>query len=258
MPLVDAHIHLTDREILQYIDSVITTLKAMKIKVCSVCVDNRTSLASIDLLRDATVHNIVSQFVGVHPQCAKNEDVSAFEHLLGAHIQSVDGIGEIGLDRTYTEDEFSPYPKQLQVFETMLRLAEKYSRPISVHSRESLNEILEIISSYNIPAVLIHWFSGNKRQLRICMDRGYYVSYGPPLLYSKDKRVLLGKTHKNKILIETDGPNRYTHCFGNQPALPSSFLASVAKSVGEVLLMPYDETVEMLSSNWSQFTNHKL
>ena len=162
MPLVDAHIHLTDGEILQYIDSIITTLKAMKIKVCSVSVNNRTSLASIDLLRDTTLHNIISQFVGVHPQCANYEDVSAFEHLLGAHIHSVDGIGEIGLDRTYTEDEFSPYPKQLQVFETMLRLAEKYSRPISVHSRESLNEILEIISSYNIQAVLIHWFSGNK------------------------------------------------------------------------------------------------
>lgn len=258
MPLVDAHIHLTDGEILQYINSIITTLKAMKIKVCSVCVDNRTSLASIDLLQDTTLRNFISQFIGVHPQRANYEDVSAFEHLLGANIQSVDGIGEIGLDRTYSEDGFSPYPKQIQVFETMLRLAEKYSRPVSIHSRESLNEILEITSSYNIPAVLMHWFSGNKRQLRICMDRGYYVSYGPPLLYSKDKRVLLGKTHKNKILIETDGPNRYSHCFGNQPALPSSFLASVAKSVSEVLLMPYDVTVEMLSSNWSHFTNHKL
>jgi TatD DNase family protein len=258
MSLADAHIHLTDGEILQYIDSIITTLKAMKIKVCSVCVDNRTSYASIDLLRDPTLRNMVSQFIGIHPQCANYEDVSAFEHLLEAHIQSVDGLGEIGLDRTYTEGEFSPYPKQIKVFESMLRLAEKYSRPISVHSRESLNEILELISSYNIVAVLIHWFSGNKTQLNICMDRGYYVSYGPPLLYSKDKKVLLGKTHKNKILIETDGPNRYTHCFGNQPALPSSFLASVAKSVSEVLLMPYEETVEMLSLNWCRFTNHKM
>lgn len=255
MPLVDAHIHLTDGEFLQYIDSIIATLKAMKIKVCSVCVDNQTSLASIELLRDPGLRNTISQFIGIHPQSANYEDLIAFEHVLETHIQSVDGIGEIGLDRTYAEDEFSPYPKQIQVFESMLRFAEKYSKPISVHSRESLNEILQLISSYNIAAVLIHWFSGNKRQLSMCMDRGYYVSYGPPLLYSEDKKVLLGKTHRNRILIETDGPNRYSHCFGNRPALPSSFLASVAKSVGEVLLMPYDETVEMLSLNWSQFIN---
>jgi hypothetical protein len=33
MSLVDAHIHLTDEEFLQYIGSIITNLKAMKIKV---------------------------------------------------------------------------------------------------------------------------------------------------------------------------------------------------------------------------------
>lgn len=258
MPLVDAHIHLTDEEFLHYIGSIITNLKAMKIKVCSVCVDNQTSLASVDLLRDPLLHNIISQFIGIHPRNANHEDVVAFGQLLETNAQHVDGIGEIGLDRTYTEDGYSPYHKQLEVFESMLQLAEKYHKPISVHSRKSLDEILQLISSYDIAAVLMHWFSGNKKQLNTCMDRGYYVSYGPPLLYSEDKRVMLGKTHKNRILIETDGPNRYSHCFGNHPALPSSFLASVAKSVSEVLVMSYTETLEMLCLNWSQFLNRKF
>jgi TatD DNase family protein len=258
MTLVDAHIHLTDAEFLHSINSVIVTLKAMKIKVCSVCVDNRTSLFSIDLLSDPTLRSSVFVFIGIHPRSADYEDVIEFERILSNHIQSVDGIGEIGLDRSYTENGFSSYRKQTEVFESMLRLAEQYHKPVSVHSRKSIDEILQVISSYNIVAVLMHWFSGNKRQLNACMDRGYYVSYGPPLLYSEDKRALLRKTHRSNILIETDGPNRYSHCFGNYPALPSSFLVSVAKSVSEVLLMPYDETVEMLSLNWSHFISRKL
>jgi TatD DNase family protein len=256
--LVDAHIHLTDAEFSPYIYSVITTLKAMKFRACSVSVDNQTSLASLDLLVDPELHNTVYTFIGIHPRSADHEDVVAFEQILSTHIQSVDGIGEIGLDRSYTENGFSSYHKQKEVFECMLRLAEKYRKPISVHSRKSLDEILQDISSYNIDAVLMHWFSGNKRQLNACMDRGYYVSYGPALLYSEDKKAMVRNTHQGSILIETDGPNRYSHCFGNYPALPSSFLVSVAKSVSEVLLMPYDEIVEMLSLNWSHFIKRKL
>src|SRR5918995_346902 len=170
MSLVDAHIHLTDEEFLHYIGSIVTNLKAMKIKVCSVCVDNQTSLASVDLLRDPLLHNMISQFIGIHPRNANHEDVVAFGQLLETNAQHVDGIGEIGLDRTYTENGYSPYHKQLEVFESMLRLAEKYHKPISVHSRKSLDEILQLISSYDIAAVLMHWFSGNKKQLNICMD----------------------------------------------------------------------------------------
>jgi TatD DNase family protein len=104
----------------------------------------------------------------------------------------------------------------------------------------------------------MHWFSGNKKQLKECMERGYYVSYGPSLLYSGDKKVLLKKTDKTRILTETDGPNKYSHCFGDYPALPSSFLASVVKTVSDVLAMSYEEALEILRINWCQFVNRRL
>ena len=258
LSLVDAHFHLTDESLSDFIDLVLTTIKTMRIKVCSVCVDNQTSLRSISLLSHPDHRNTVAQFVGIHPSFAKHEDVVKFCSMLETNIQSIDGIGEIGLDRTYTLDNYSPYPKQLEVFELMLRLAERHHRPVSVHSRKSLDDIVQLMSTFRIPGVLLHWFSGSKKQLERCLDRGYYISYGPALLYSQDKQVLLKKTDKDKILIETDGPNRYSHCFGNFPALPSSFLASVAKTAAEMLGMSYEEILQMLSTNWCNFVNQKL
>ena len=258
MSLVDAHIHLTDDEFSYCIDPVITTIKAMRIKVCSVCVDNETSRRSVELFSSPAHRNNIAQFIGIHPRHAKSEDIAKFRLLLEANIQSVDGIGEIGLDRAYTLDDYSPYPRQMEVFELMLELAEKYRKPVSIHSRKSLDEILQLISTYNISCVLMHWFSGNKKQLKQCMERGYYVSYGPSLLYSEDKKVLLKKTYKTRILTETDGPNKYSHCFGHYPALPSSFLASVVNAVSEVLSMSFEEALEMLRINWCQFVNRRL
>jgi len=258
MSLVDAHIHLTDNEFSLYIDSIIATFKAMRIKVCSVCVDNQTSLRSIKLLNNLVHHDTIFQFIGIHPLYASREDVVRFQLLLETNVKFIDGIGEIGLDRTYTLNDYSPYPKQKEVFELMLQLAESHHKPISVHSRKSLDEVLQLMSSYDITSVLIHWFSGNKEQLRKCMDRGYYVSYGPAVLYSEDKRVLLKKADKNRILTETDGPNKYSHCFGDYPALPSSFLTTVVKTVSEVITMSYQETLEMLTVNWCQYVGCRL
>ncbi len=257
MSLVDAHIHLTDDEFYHDINSIVTTFKAMNIKVCSVCVNNQTSLRSIEVLSSPIRRNSIAQFIGIHPLYAKQEDIVDFGLLLETNIQTIDGIGEIGLDRTYTLNGYSPYPKQMEVLEVMLRLAEKHHKPVSMHSRKSLDEILQVMSSYDITRVLMHWFSGSKKQLKNCMDRGYYVSYGPSLLYSEDKRVLLRNTDMNRILTETDGPNRYSHCFDNYPALPSSFLTSIVKAVSEVLMISYEKTLEMLTINWHQYLGRR-
>lgn len=111
--------------------------------------------AAFSLLSHPDNRNTVAQFVGIHPSFAKHEDVVKFCSMLESNIQSIDGIGEIGLDRTYTLDNYSPYPKQLEVFELMLRLAERYHRPVSVHSRKSLDDIMQLMSTFRIPDVML-------------------------------------------------------------------------------------------------------
>lgn len=229
----------------------------MKMHVCSVTVDIPSTINAIKSVGQSN-NDIVTQFMGIHPQFAHEADIGKFIEIYSEYSDLIGGIGEIGLDPTYTLTKGNSYQKQKHMFQAMLSLAEKWNKPVSIHSRKSLNDIVDLIKSYNVTNLLFHWFSGNKRQLRVLMDIGAYVSYGPPLVFSEDKRVLLKNTDKDRILIETDGPVRYPRCFSDLPALPTSFLVTVAKAVGEALDISYSETIEFIALNTENFLGKKL
>ena len=241
--LFDAHIHLTDNEYSSYIEQVIASLRAMKIVACSVTVDTQTALRSFSLFNSQ--RDIVKQFVGIHPEAAAREELDKFKNIFRSNLQSIDGVGEIGLDGTYEV----PYDRQKQVFSEMLALAESTNKPVSIHSRKALDDILEILPSFKINGVLLHWFAGSKKQLARSMDMGIYVSYGPALVYSEDKQAILKNTDKGRFLVETDGPVRYSRCFENLSAVSSGFLVSVVASAARSLDMSFEETAELLQKN---------
>lgn len=241
--LFDAHIHLTDGEYSGQIGHIIASLRAIKIVACSVTVDAETAERSFQLF-DST-RDVVRQFVGIHPEAAAREDLDKFKEIFRAHLQSIDGVGEIGLDGTYDV----PYERQKQVFKAMLELAESTKKPVSIHSRKALDDILETLPSYKVKGVLLHWFAGSKKQLTKSMDMGLFVSYGPTLVYSEDKKVLLKNTDRSRFLVETDGPVRYSRCFENLPAVSGAFLVSVVASAARTLGMPYEETEQLLQNN---------
>jgi TatD DNase family protein len=215
----------------------------MKIIVCSVTVDAETAIRGFNLFK--THRNIVKQFIGIHPEASAREDLEKFREIFRSNLQSIDGIGEIGLDGTYDV----PIRRQEEVFGAMLELAELTGKPVSIHSRRMLDAVLKTLPSYHIKSALLHWFAGSKKQLAKCMDIGLYVSYGPPLVYSEDKKVLLKNTDRDRFLVETDGPVQYSRCFENKPAISTSCLVSVVASAAYTIGMSYDETVEQLQKN---------
>ena len=249
--LCDAHVHLTDDEYSPYVGHVIASLRAMKIVALSVTVDTATTLKSFGLFNSS--HDVVRQFVGIHPEFAASDDLEKFMQIFKDNAGAVDGVGEIGLDGTYESERGVPYETQKKVFHAMLGLAESENKPVSIHSRRALDDILDILPSYKIKSALLHWFAGSKKQLARSMDMGLYVSFGPALVYSDDKKVLLKNTRQDRFLVETDGPVRYSRCFESKPALPTSFLASVVSSAAATLGLSYDEAAGMLQKNTEAF-----
>lgn len=241
--LVDAHIHLSDPFYEKETDLIINGMQKMQIKGCCVSVDYTTSLKTLELSKKS---NLILPFIGIHPQMASQETEPVLE-LINQNSHKLSGIGEIGLDKTYvnTKEDFQ---RQEHVFRQFLSLAEKLQKPISIHSRKTLDEIYQILSSYSLKGVLLHWFDGNKQQLKKAMDNGFYVSYGPVMVYAKDKQVLLENTDEDKILVETDGPVRFAKCFGLKPA-QISFIPSVVFCASNVLRKPYDELSKILEKN---------
>ena len=241
--LTDAHIHLSDNEYSADLGYILTAMDKLKIKACCVSMDNATSKSTLELSQRST---LVLPFIGIHPEKA-DDDLDAMVNLIGQNSSKISGIGEIGLDKTYVSDE-AGFSRQVLVFQKMLSLAEKLGKPVSVHSRKTLDEIFALLPSYSIKGVLLHWFSGSKKQLQKAMELGCFVSYGPAMVYSQDKQVLLPLTDLDKILIETDGPVRFSRCFGLKTA-QITFLPSVLFCAAGILNKSYDEMLGIAEKN---------
>lgn len=245
--LTDAHIHLSDNEYSDDMEYILTAMDKMKIRACCVSMDNTSSKSTLDLSQRSS---LVLPFIGIHPEKA-DDDLNAMVDLITQNSSKISGIGEIGLDKTYVSDE-AGFSRQVLVFQEMLSLAEKLGKPVSIHSRKTLDEIFSILPSYSIKGALLHWFSGSKKQLQKAMELDCFVSYGPAMIYAGDKQVLLSETNMDKILLETDGPVRFSRCFGLKSA-QITFLPSVLFCASGILKRSYDEMLHIVEKNANSY-----
>ncbi len=245
--LTDVHIHLSDDEFKPDLQFILTAMNKMKIRACCVSIDYSSSKASLELGKKS---HLILPFLGLHPEKTK-EELQPIIDLIEDNSKQISGIGEIGLDKTYVSDE-DGFSRQTQVFQKMLSLAEKLRKPVSIHSRRTLDEIFSILPSYRISGILLHWFAGSKQQLKKAMDLGCFVSYGPATVYSQDKQILLSKTEVDKILFETDGPVKFSKCFGFKTA-QVTFLPSILFCASNILGATYDEVLSIAEANTNSY-----
>lgn len=245
--LYDSHIHLSDSEYDSDIDYIINSMKELKIKACCVSEDLITSKKTIELSKN---NELIFPFIGIHPSKA-DEKIEPILELIDKNASDIVGIGEIGLDTTYVNND-SEFQQQEKLFRDQLSVAEKLQKPISIHSRKTLDEIYEIIPSYSLKGILLHWFDGNKKQLKKAMDMGFFVSFGPLLIYANDKQFLLAQTDVDRILVETDGPVKFSRCFEFKTA-QISFIPSVIFCASKVVRKSYDELTAILEQNSKNF-----
>jgi TatD DNase family protein len=245
--IIDSHIHLSDPVYDSDIPNIVNYMKKMKLKACCVSEDLTTSKKTLEL---ASKHNLILPFIGIHPG-KSHENLEPIEELINQNSKFISGIGEIGLDSTYVSSD-EEFQQQITIFQDQLTLAEKLNKPISIHSRKTLDKIFEIVPSYSIKGMLLHWFDGNKQQLKQAMDMGFFVSYGPLTIYAKDKQVLLSKSDIDKFLVETDGPVKFSHCF-EQKAAQISFIPSVIFCASKILKKSFDELTSILEKNSNQY-----
>jgi TatD DNase family protein len=222
-------------------------MNKMMIRACCVSVDYTSSKSTLELSKQSP---LVLPFIGLHPEKAEN-DLQPMINLVEENSSQISGIGEIGLDKTYVSDE-NGFSRQTLVFEKMLSIAEKLGKPISIHSRRTLDEIFSILSSYRLSGILLHWFAGSKQQLKKAMDLDCFVSYGPAMVYSQDKQILLSQTRSDKILFETDGPVKFSRCFGLKTA-QITFLPSVLFCASNILGIPYEELLSATEANTNSY-----
>ena len=239
----DSHIHLSDPVYRPEINLILKQMEFLKIKACCVSTNVVNSLETLSLSQQ---NSLVLPFIGIHPEYA-NDDLEKITDLIELNQNSISGIGEIGLDPTYVKNN-DDAKQQIHVFESLLSTAEKFHKPVSIHSRKSLDDIFEIMTSYDTKHALLHWFDGSKKQLQKAMDMDFFVSFGPVMIYANDKQTLLSKAYASKILVETDGPVRFSRCFEMKSG-QISFIPSIIFCASKILEKTYDDMSSLLEEN---------
>jgi TatD DNase family protein len=132
-------------------------------------------------------------------------------------------VGEIGLDYVTTDRILRQ--KQRQIFEAILKDCAAFGDKIlTVHSRRAAADVIACIGGGFPGAVILHWFSGSKRELRAGLDAGCYFSVNPAMIKSERGRSLILEIPRTRLLTESDGPFVEVESRG---AIPSDVLIAV-------------------------------
>lgn len=258
LKFVDAHVHLSDEEYEGKIeDIVLDAKKSNVVALVSNSMNLKTSIKSLELAEHHA--GLVYAALGIHPwnvNTLTDEELQQTTELILKHKQNkaVVAIGEVGLDYKYEKI----WDKQMSVFDEMLHLAEKLDLPVIIHSRGTTARIVEMLPSYSLRKVLLHWFSNPISALSKAVEHGYYISEGPPSAYSNGIREVIRKVPITNLLTETDGPVRYFKGPFNGKMTTPAFLPTVVNAVAEVKNMDVSVVAEQICRNFEAFFGVKV
>jgi len=258
MKLIDAHIHLSDAEYAKITDELVAEAKSSNVvALVSNSMDLETSIGSLKLAEKYP--DMVYPALGIHPwnvKVLKENELEDTLKLISEQYQKneVVAIGEIGLDYKYD----AIWEKQLMVFDKMLGLAEKLALPAIIHSRGTTAHIADMLPSYNLKRVLLHWFSHPMSALYKAVEHGYFITEGPPAAYSNGIREVVKKVPLTNLLTETDGPVTYRKPPYNGKLTRPAFIRTVVEAVADVKNMAVAEVADQIAKNFEKFFNIKL
>ncbi len=209
----DAHCHLNEFE-----EPEREILNAKRANVQGI-VSNSVDLESMEKnTLVASSHDMVKCAFGVHPSnllSMSKESISSAFGFLEENLERAVAVGEIGLDFKHATTP-GEKKKQADYFRAQLEIAERFSKPVIVHSRLAVSRAIKILSEYKC-RVLFHWFSGTMKELKEAIELGGFFSIGPAIEFNQRIRLIAAAIPGNRLLTETDAPVP----FNGKPSTPS-------------------------------------
>ena len=194
--------------------------------------------------------------MGIHPWELGNLDniqINETLKFIEDNTSQIVAIGEIGLDYDKRVIKKSTKELQKEIFRNLLDIAQRYKKPVSIHSRYSWKDCLDLAKSASIEKAVFHWFTGFSSVLREIIDAGYFISCTPAAEYHEEHRRAIKETPLDRLLLETDCPvvyGRETKYRSSPVDIIRSLKAAAAlKGIGE------DKLAEQTTSNAKGFFN---
>ena len=185
--------------------------------------------------------------IGIHPQetplIPLEEGGQKLEEMLKVN-KNIVAVGECGLEFTDGVDK----EKQIELFKKQIELAQKYNKPLIVHSREASDETLEILKNYKNIRGVIHCYTGGKKRIQKVVDLGFYFGIDGNITYEVGLEQVVSLIPKDRLVLETDSPFLTPVPFRGQINNPSN-VKYVYEKVAEIWKMDFKETEKIIDEN---------
>lgn len=205
MTYFDTHCHLNHDLFHQDLEAVLQRANESDVNYFLVPGWNLTSSkAAISL---AETHDQILAAVGIHPTEWQEANSEAIEEIqkLAQHPRVV-AIGEVGLDFHHDPEH---QKEQAELLNKMLSIAISVNKPVLIHSRESMNALIELLNQQTKHlSCIIHAFEGDLSQAKELINMGFILGVGGPLTYknSETKQQVFREISDQSIVLETDAP----------------------------------------------------
>jgi TatD DNase family protein len=240
---LDAHSHVDRYDFVdeQALASALTEITQHGILTVSNSMDLPSYKRNLEI---SEMCNLVLPTLGVHPWNAP-EYADRLDDLSEA-IEASPMLGEIGLDYHFVKDT-STYPAQRRVLEFFLYAAREQGKIVTLHTKGAEREVLGILDQYDLPRVIVHWYSGPLDIFREMIARGVYFTVGIEVLYSEHIQTIAQEIPSRQLLTETDNPGG-PKGFVGKPGMPV-LVQDVVQGVAEARRTTTESIIQTVQAN---------
>ena len=213
VPTVDAHAHIeivtNEAPDSEAVKKVLDDAKSVNVdRIVQVGYSAEQSQWCVDMAN--AFPGRVLAAVALHPNEAPvvadlEADWAIIEKL--AQEPRVRAIGETGLDYFRTPPELRK--RQQDSFKWHIDLAKRTNKALVIHDRDSHEDVLSLLLEVGAPEkTVFHCFSGDVEMAKICIDRGYILSFAGTMTFKNAPalRDAVKLVPHDQLLVETDSP----------------------------------------------------
>jgi TatD DNase family protein len=246
--IFDSHTHLNAEQFNEDIPETIERAKELGVtEMAVVGFDTPTIEKSLELSQQ---YKEIQSIIGWHPTEAGSytpEIEKRLQQLLTT--PKVVALGEIGLDYYWMED-----PKEVQdrVFRRQIAIAKEMNLPISIHTRDAMEDTYKILKEEDIRDIggIMHSFSGDPEWMKKFLDMGMHISLSGVVTFKKalEVQAVAQAVPIDRLLVETDAPYLAPVPYRGKRNEPG-YTRYVAEKIAELRDVPFEEVAKQTTEN---------
>lgn len=244
--LVDTHCHIQSINY-EDVNGIIENASKNDVEVLIVTgYDRQTNLEAIEL---SNKYDNIYAAIGYHPSEASKlteEDFTLLDFQLKE--PNVVALGEVGLDYYWNKENKET---QKSVFIRQILLSASNKKPIVVHCREAINDVLEILKKYKPKGTkgIMHCYNSSFEVARELIELEMLIGVGGVITFKNSKLCeVIKKIDLEYIVLETDSPYLAPDPYRGRKNEPAN-LHIVAEKLADVISKDFENVAYVTTQN---------